>query len=139
MSTTPTVPLPEATPTAMADLAGLLTDRGVELRVTPAGELQLRDREKRLTPADRDLVRRYANDLADWLTLLAEPDEPAEEPTHPTIDPNAPRCDRCGSAEFIEVAIHGGASVRRDCARCRRTWGFPVWYGNEPDGPKRDT
>jgi hypothetical protein len=36
-------------------------------------------------------------------------------------------CQKCGSEEFIDVAIHGGNSVRRDCAKCGRTMGFPVW------------
>lgn len=112
----------------MADLVGLLSERGVELRVSPAGELQLRDRKKRLSDSDRKLVHHYSNDLSDWLAMSVES---ADEPTadEPQIDPNAPRCDRCGSVEFVEVAIHGGASLRRDCARCRRTWGFPAWYG----------
>ena len=39
------------------------------------------------------------------------------------------RCDRCGSTDFIDTTIHAGQSTRRDCAKCRRTWGFPVWYG----------
>lgn len=36
-------------------------------------------------------------------------------------------CEGCGSAEFVDTPIHGGKSTRRDCARCNRTWGFPVW------------
>lgn len=36
-------------------------------------------------------------------------------------------CQKCGSQEFIDVTIHGGNSVRRDCAKCGRTAGFPVW------------
>ena len=35
-------------------------------------------------------------------------------------------CPRCGSREFRDFPIHGGASVRRDC-RCGRTLDFPVW------------
>jgi hypothetical protein len=38
-------------------------------------------------------------------------------------------CDRCGFDRFVDVPIHNGQSVRRDCARCKRTLGFPVWYG----------
>lgn len=38
-------------------------------------------------------------------------------------------CDVCGCLEFFDNPIHRGRSVRRDCASCRRTWGFPVWYG----------
>jgi hypothetical protein len=38
-------------------------------------------------------------------------------------------CDRCGGARFRDHAIHNGASVRRDCAECGHTQGFPVWHG----------
>jgi hypothetical protein len=38
------------------------------------------------------------------------------------------RC-RCGSEKWVDVSIHGGQSVRRDCARCDRYGGFVVWYG----------
>ncbi|MEQ8848824.1 hypothetical protein [Botrimarina sp.] len=132
---------PPATPEAMALLAALLAERGVELRVTPGGELQLRDRRGRLTAADRAMVRHYRHALADWLAASQEPveepaddtapDEPIDGPIEAPADPAAPRCDRCGAGEFREVAIHAGASVRRDCARCGRTWGFPVWYGDK--------
>lgn len=45
-----------------------------------------------------------------------------------------PAC-RCGSTTWRDVAIHGGRSVRRDCARCCRFLSFPVWHGrpNPPD------
>jgi hypothetical protein len=43
------------------------------------------------------------------------------------------KCDRCGCTSFIDVAIHKGQSTRRDCARCRRFAGFPVWYGKPTD------
>jgi hypothetical protein len=39
------------------------------------------------------------------------------------------RCCRCGSNETIDVSIHGGQSIRRECAMCGRFVGFPVWYG----------
>jgi len=120
---------PAATPENLAALARLLADRGVGLRVSPGGELQLRDRDKRLSPADRRLVRHYREPLAGWLAA-EPPDETGDaDPAAEPIDPDAPRCDRCGRGEFVEVAVHGGASVRRDCARCGRTWGFPVWRG----------
>ena len=41
------------------------------------------------------------------------------------------RCDRCGAAETVTVVIHGGASVRQDCARCGRFRKFTTWYGVE--------
>jgi len=37
------------------------------------------------------------------------------------------RCERCGSTEFTDVPIHDGNSLRRDCAVCGRTAGFPKW------------
>lgn len=50
----------------------------------------------------------------------------------PTVKPqcSAPLvgpCQTCGSCQFIDTRIHGGRSVRRDCGRCGRTWGFPIW------------
>ena len=38
---------------------------------------------------------------------------------------------RCGSTRHRDVPIHNGRSARRDCARCGRFLGFPVWYGAE--------
>ena len=36
-------------------------------------------------------------------------------------------CSRCGSPRTVDVAIHEGRSVRRDCAECGLTRGFPRW------------
>jgi hypothetical protein len=38
-------------------------------------------------------------------------------------------CPRCKAQEHVDHEIHGGASVRRDCARCGRFRSFPKWYG----------
>jgi len=40
-------------------------------------------------------------------------------------------CARCGAGEFRDVPIHEGRSIRRECARCGRFVGFPVWHGKE--------
>jgi hypothetical protein len=42
---------------------------------------------------------------------------------------DAPRCGSCGTRQFVDVSIHGGRSVRRDCARCGQFVSFPVWHG----------
>lgn len=42
-------------------------------------------------------------------------------------------CDRCNGTEHVDVVIHEGDSIRRDC-RCGRVLGFPVWYGKDDDG-----
>jgi hypothetical protein len=36
---------------------------------------------------------------------------------------------RCGATTWVDVPIHGGRSVRRDCGSCGRFMDFPVWYG----------
>ena len=48
-------------------------------------------------------------------------------PTPRTFPPGT--CDRCGSVKSVDVSIHDGISVRRDCAKCGRFMAFPVWYG----------
>jgi hypothetical protein len=40
-----------------------------------------------------------------------------------------PQCGSCRGTEFIDTAIHGGRSIRRDCAQCGLTAGFPMWFG----------
>lgn len=42
--------------------------------------------------------------------------------------PKAGIC-RCRSTETVDVPIHDGASVRRDCARCGRFICWPIWHG----------
>jgi hypothetical protein len=39
-------------------------------------------------------------------------------------------CERCRSTETIDQPIHGGRSVRRDCAVCGRFRKFTVWNGD---------
>jgi hypothetical protein len=38
-------------------------------------------------------------------------------------------CDRCRSTETVSQQIHGGRSVRLDCAACGRFRKFTVWHG----------
>jgi hypothetical protein len=39
----------------------------------------------------------------------------------------------CGSTQWRDVPIHGGRSIRRDCARCGRFLSFPLWYGQREE------
>lgn len=48
----------------------------------------------------------------------------------PSEQPPVVRCPRCGPTAFNDFPIHGGQSVRRDCANCKRFILFPVWYGD---------
>ena len=43
--------------------------------------------------------------------------------------PKTPYCRRCHSTQFTDTKIHGGRSIRRDCAQCGLTAGFPMWWG----------
>lgn len=36
---------------------------------------------------------------------------------------------KCGSQMFLDIAIHNGKSIRRDCAECGRFRSFPIWNG----------
>lgn len=38
-------------------------------------------------------------------------------------------CWKCGHAAHVDIEIHGGQSVRRDCKACGATWDFVKWYG----------
>lgn len=40
-------------------------------------------------------------------------------------------CQRCGSIEHVEIPIHEGKAVRRDCAKCGRFITFPLWKGTK--------
>jgi hypothetical protein len=40
-----------------------------------------------------------------------------------------PHCRRCFSTQFVDTKVHGGRSIRRDCAHCGLTAGFPMWWG----------
>jgi hypothetical protein len=53
------------------------------------------------------------------------PVAPAVALPEPIVEGEA--CTRCGSTAFVDSAIHAGRSIRRDCADCNRTAGFPVW------------
>jgi hypothetical protein len=67
----------------------------------------------------------------DQRALFDDGADPAPELAGGAPASSSPRveCDRCGFDRFVDVRIHAGRSRRRDCARCGRTLGFPVWYG----------
>lgn len=44
--------------------------------------------------------------------------------------PTADRCTSCGSTEVLDIPVHNGKSLRRDCARCGRTLKFSQWNPN---------
>jgi hypothetical protein len=62
----------------------------------------------------------------------------APEPLPPGV---LRQCDKCGSTDVVDVVIHGGHSLRRDCCICKRFLGWPIWTPaserNEPRAAKR--
>ncbi len=119
---------------AASPLAELLADcdaHGVRLFPADDGGLTIEAPHDALAP---HLLARLKAHKADLLAILRPtPDTAATLPValrNPPAAPTAPVC-RCGSTTWRDVPIHGGESVRRDCAGCRRFIGFPVWYGKE--------
>ena len=55
---------------------------------------------------------------------------PSASPASSAVIPSPAPCPRCGG-QTIDVRIHDGQSVRRDCRRCGRFVSFPMWYGKE--------
>ncbi|HUT88950.1 MAG TPA: hypothetical protein VMY37_05620 [Thermoguttaceae bacterium] len=65
------------------------------------------------------------------------PATPAAAPAAEAVNASAgERCPRCGGCRFVDVPIHRGRSVRRDCRRCGLFLAFVRWNGR-PVKPKR--
>jgi len=99
---------------------------GIRLVAADDGGLTIDAPQDALTPGLLDRLKAHKADVLALLQLVpntsvATQDAPA--------DRTRPVC-RCGATTWRDVPIHGGQSVRRDCARCGRFLEFPVWYGN---------
>lgn len=91
--------------------------------------LQYRDARGTLDEADRRGIHHYREELADWLDAQDDADatehgddgQGEHQQVHDTNqlphNPMVPTCDRCRRHEFIQVAIHAGQSILRDCDR----------------------
>lgn len=95
------------------------------------------------------LADALASHKAELLRLLAPEAKPAwPEPSHrdlaaaqvgldafcpPKATAKPVGACRCGCLDWVGVAIHGGASLRRDCARCGRFREFVRWHGRRFD------
>jgi hypothetical protein len=67
---------------------------------------------KRLKPAMRDLmIQQY------------------ERPNLVDVVVCESGCVRCKGQVFLDIAIHEGKSIRRDCAECGKFRCFAVWHG----------
>lgn len=101
-----------ATQTAAAALLAHLRSMGVSLR--PSGiRIVLQAPLGILTPSVLAVIRQH-KDIVRELVQLEGP------------------CARCGDGRFRDRSIHSGRSLRRDCATCGHTWGFPLWNLHRP-------
>ncbi len=135
-----------------SDLLAGLAERGI---VLDAHEGSLRFRPKSAVGPDLlALIRQHKGALLDLLAIpprwdeyhdaiawaFANPTTREEIGPHWMTDPDGwpgsrPRaakpapgiCERCGSDQHKDFPIHGGRSIRRDCAQCGRTIGFSRW------------
>ena len=118
----------------LADLLAACEAQNVLLIPTGDGELTIESPPYALTP---ELLGRLKAHKAELLALLRPKSEAAVAVPVPTrtaeAEPEVAVC-RCGSTSWQDVPIHDGQSVRRDCGRCGRFIGFPVWYGRETGG-----
>ncbi len=112
-----------------AELLASCDARGIRLLVADNGGLAIDAPGDALAP---DLLVQLRAHKAALLAVLQSPPKLAPGRGSATIDaranPTKPVC-RCGSTRWRDAPIHGGQSVRRDCERCRRFIGFPVWHG----------
>jgi hypothetical protein len=134
-----------------------LKSRGVVLTQVD-GDIQIQSPKGELTDDDIQVIRDHKPELIDLLTVpsrwgeyhdaiadafgnpstreaigplwMTDPDGwPGSRPK--AAKPTPGICPRCGSDQFKDVPIHGGKSIRRDCAKCSKFLAFPRWSPKE--------
>jgi len=118
------------TPSVLEKLIADCDAQGIRLAPVGDGGLTIDAPQAALTP---ELLNRLKAHKAELLAMLRPAPEAAAEPVGDSHVPveilqrAKPVC-RCGSTTWRDVPIHGGRSNRRDCGRCGRFLGFPVWH-----------
>jgi hypothetical protein len=84
----------------------------------------------RFHPLVDDAVRRFGGSVR----LLQADDDPFRNGRQAVASRRQGAVCPCGSDRWIDVPIHDGQSVRRDCARCDKFIRHVRWYG-KPCGP----
>jgi hypothetical protein len=140
-----------------ATLLAKLTSRGVVLTQVD-GDIQVETPKGRLTAIDIQIIKGHKSELLDLLEVPSCWDEYHDAIAHAFANPSTreaigplwltdpdgwpgsrPKaakpipgiCPRCGSDQFKDVPIHGGKSIRRDCAKCSKFLAFPRWSPKE--------
>jgi hypothetical protein len=123
-------------PSTLADLLADCDAHGIQLLATGDDCLTIDAPQDALKPELVDRIRAHKSELLTLLQSTADFDNEgvADSNTTAFIDSIATTkaiC-RCGSTTWREVPIHDGQSIRRDCGRCGRFLGWPLWY-RQPD------
>ena len=114
--------------THFIDLMAECCKLGIQLYPVRDG-LSIDAPEGALTPDLLDRLKVHKADIADFLReMLPEFQDAPVTPQVTEANSTLPVC-RCGATTWVDVPIHGGRSVRRDCGSCGRFMDFPVWYG----------
>ena len=79
----------------------------------------------RMHPLVDQAVQRFGGTVR----LISEDEDPFRTGWGQPIRKPLPGCCTCGSKERVDVPLHGGASVRRDCGQCGKFLEHAVWYG----------
>jgi hypothetical protein len=137
-----------------------LKSRGVVLTQVD-GDIQIQSPKGELTDDDILVIRDHKPELIDLLTVPSRWGEYHDAIAHafakpstreeigplwmtdpdgwlvsiPWAKPTPGTCDRCGSDQHKDFPIHGGQSIRRDCAKCGRFISWPNW--NPPQEPNQ--
>ena len=133
-----------------------LTSRGVVLTEVD-GDIRIEVSKGEITNADIQAIRQHKAEMIELLIARREMHQKAiaHAISHPSTreeigllwmtepggfvpceshEPTIPgTCDRCGSDQYQDYAIHNGRSIRRDCAKCRRFIRWPKWDPSQED------
>jgi len=128
------------TPTSVTELLAECEARDIRLLAAPDGSLTVDAPGVGLTD---DLLAQLRAHKQDILKAIEEPTASVRDCESPDLEFNGQHrqtrtCEtknhslgamcRCGATTWRDVLIHGGRSIRRDCATCGRFLDFPVWY-----------
>jgi len=115
--------------TNLAELVDECKSLGIVLTPTDDSSITVDGPTGSLTPELIDRIKGHKKDILRFLQPHQEESAiTIQPPSQPETGPAAPQC-RCGSTDWNETPIHAGRSVRRDCARCRKFFDFPIWHG----------
>jgi hypothetical protein len=77
-------------------------------------------------------VQQLLNQIPGTVRVIDDRHDPFAGRSRP---PSRPGWCRCGHCDWVQVPIHGGASIRSDCRHCDRFGWFAVWYGKPMPAP----